>query len=433
MKSQWCKCAAGMMMVFLVSVNAFGIEVIRKEDKELDINIHGQVLGFGERVKDPSRNDLRLYLFLKQARLNFKGRFDDFKYHMQLVFGGEEEVKDKNASLGLLDLSVDFPITSMIRLKIGQFNVPYSRERVTDDAFFLFTDRSIQNLGFRVGRDVGVAVHGYFPYDIAATIGVFTGGGRDIPLRFIPQKLGTPLFVTRFGINKGLDEDIFTLKQNNFRKDSSGWALFMNGLFMRDSNVGHSTVMNVKATEKSLLTNSNWNPFINLSPLDRGDLWQGGADFAVRTSVSSCIVSAEAEANYAKYANGYGGLSLMGGRMQTSLYKAPFEVAVRYAALRPDSRFRYFDSKNKTTFDITPTGGLIHEVGPSLNFYFKEHHAKIIFEPSVLINVPVATEPGIGSYVLTDQVDQTSVLALSGASVARKVVPQAKLLFQMNF
>ena len=181
MKSQWCKCAAGMMMVFLVSVNAFGIEVIRKEDKELDINIHGQVLGFGERVKDPSRNDLRLYLFLKQARLNFKGRFDDFKYHMQLVFGGEEEVKDKNASLGLLDLSVDFPITSMIRLKIGQFNVPYSRERVTDDAFFLFTDRSIQNLGFRVGRDVGVAVHGYFPYDIAATIGVFTGGGRDIP------------------------------------------------------------------------------------------------------------------------------------------------------------------------------------------------------------------------------------------------------------
>lgn len=415
----------GIMGSLMALPTADAIKVVEKEDKALDIGIHAQLLGFAERIGDPVRNDIRLYLFLKQARLNLRGRLDDFKMHMQLVFGGEEEVRNKNASLGLLDLSVDAPLFKGLRVKFGQFNIPYSRERITDDAFFQFTDRSLQNLAFRMGRDVGIALHGYTDMGLDGTMGIFTGGGRDVPLRFLPEVLGIPLLVARVGINHDLDEDIYTLRQTDFNPDHLKWAFFVNGLYMHDSLVGHSTVLNVKATEKSLLTDSDWNPYINRSPLDKGNFWQAGGDVALRAPLSSYALTGEAEVNVGRYSNIYGSVILYGGRGQVGIYKKPIEVALRYAVIKPDDDF--------SNGGVAITGNqLIHEVGPAVTLYFLEHRLKAILETSLLVNVPVVTEANVGDYILTDQIGQATLVG-TGNAVVRKTVPQAKLLLQASF
>ena len=97
-----------------------------------------------------------------------------------MAFGGEEEVKapSPGVSLGLLEASGDIGLGGPLRLRAGQFRVPYSRERLSNPGTLLFADRSINNLMFNVGRDVGAAVYGQRG-DLVGTVGVFTGGGRS--------------------------------------------------------------------------------------------------------------------------------------------------------------------------------------------------------------------------------------------------------------
>lgn len=418
----------GILSLFLMGIpfQAKAFEVVNEQDRSLNLNLRGQVYGFAEKVKDPDRSNTRLYLFLKQARLQLQGHVDEFKYDFQAAFGGEEEVANKNSSLSLLDFSIDVPLYDALRFRVGQFRVPYSRERITDSGYYVFADRSIQNMAFSSGRDVGGAFHGKFSNDLAFALGVFTGGGRDIPLRFLPQRLGIPLTVLRFGKDTGVDEDMFTLKQNNFTPDKTAWAFFVNGEYLKDSIVGHSTVLNTKTTEKSILADSAWNPFFSTSKL--GHFFKFGSDVALRMPFGDYALSAEAEANYGKYVNSSGSISAISGRGQASLYKAPFEFGLRYAVLAPDNQF-----KNGTR-QITDNS-LIHEVTPSASFYLKDHHAKIIFDFPMLLNVPVINEPGVGSYVLTEQSSQVTLLTSKAtSSVARQnFVPQARILIQGSF
>src|SRR4029079_15829527 len=107
----------------------------------------------------------------------------------------------------------------------GQFKVPYGRESITDEAQFQKVDHSIDFLGFNLGRDVGAAIHTYAG-KFAGTAGVFTGGGRDVPLRFLPEHLGVPMLVARAGYNDGLDKDIFTVAQNDLHPQRTVKAVY---------------------------------------------------------------------------------------------------------------------------------------------------------------------------------------------------------------
>src|SRR6185295_17319208 len=137
------------------------------------------------------------------------------KYNTEWV-GGAEDVNGSNNGLTLLDYSFDVPIykTESTWLKVGQFKVPYGRESLNDDGEFQFVEHSINYNGFNLGRDYGATVHTY-QGKMAGAFGVFTGGARDVPLRFIPEKLGVPMLVARLGYNDGLDKDIFTVSQND--------------------------------------------------------------------------------------------------------------------------------------------------------------------------------------------------------------------------
>ena len=334
--------------------HAFALEVVKKDN--LSLNMDGRLQSFGlvERVNDPVKDHNRFYLFIKQARLNMNGKIDNWKYNFELAFAGEEEVLAPNpgVSLNLLDFSFDIPIVEdRLFFKVGQFNVPYSRERMANDGTLQFDDRSIQNLAFRIGRDTGGVIH-FYPGKFAVAAGIFTGGGRDVPQRFLPESLGTPMFVFRAGFNNGYDEDIFTIKQERWSAiDKTAAAFFVNGMYMNDSLVGHSSVLNIKTSEKSLLLNSNWNPFIAQAPLQRGNFWQVGGDAAIRKPIGNFLASSEAEINYGRYSNSFGRLDLVGGRAQFGLSKKPFAVGLRYAFILPDSGF--------TNSNTRVTGGTV--------------------------------------------------------------------------
>lgn len=407
---------------------AHGAEVLKTDRATMDVGGRLQLLGFGQNLKDGSQSDQRFYLFLKQGRLSVSGNVDDWRYKVQLAFGGEDEIKATSGiSLGLLDMYVDIPVPVLGKsyVRVGQFKVPYSRERLTDSGSLLFADRSVQNQAFRMGRDVGAT---FFTQagPVVGGLGIFTGGGRDIPERYLPQTLGSPMVVLRVGYDGGLGEDVFAMPTAPAQPpDSAHVAFFVNGLYVKDSRVGHSTVFNVRAAERSLLTNTNWNPYLSQAPFNLGKLWQIGADAVVRAPVGPGVASAEVEGNFGVYQNDYGDLRVPGGRAQVAYSWKPVDVALRYSFILPDQHFAVGEAP------ITGTRA-IQEVTPSLSYTFPHFPAKIVADLPIQLGTPVIFEDTVGSYLLTEQPDQTALLKKS-APITRQNVVEARLMVQASF
>ncbi len=389
-----------------------------------------QTLGFAQFLRDIYRDNARLYLYLKQARLGTTASYDDINFDVQFALGGEEEVKapSPGVALSLLDLSADIPLTRSLRIKVGQFKVPYGRENLTDEAFFQFTDVSVQYSGFKLGRDVGISLRGNSG-SVEAVLGVFTGGGRDVPIRYIPLDLGMPMIVARIGVTDGLEPDLYKMRQN-LVESTSGYELSINGLYTKDSKVGHSTALNVKLEDKSLLLNSNWNPFIAQQPLDKSELWQVGVDAAARLSGKKKGFSAEGEINYGSFKNRYGSLFLFGGRAQGGYYSNPLEFALRYSFLRPDENFGVKDNSGNVYKIVDHR--LIQEITGAISYYPEGNKVKLTAELPVYINEPLAIERNLGAYPLLQQPDQTTVIA-TGGRAERQTVVEARMQLQVMF
>lgn len=418
--------------------HAMGIEVYQNDKLNLIVGGRIQLVGYGQHVEDPVRNPNRVYLFLKQARLNMHGHVAGIKYNTEWV-GAAEDMNGSNNGLTLLDFWFDVPVykTEATWFRVGQFKVPYGRESITDEAQFQFVDNSIDFKGFNLGRDYGAAVHTYRG-NLGAVGGVFTGGARDVPLRFLPEQLGVPMLVARAGYNDGLDKDIFTVAQNDLKPQRTTKAAYVNAMYMKDTEIGHSTVLGSRTTEKTMLLNSNWNPFITRgapvagnpaipSQISRGNFWQAGWDAAARGPLGNGLVwSSEMEMDYGQFSNNYGQIDLKGARIQGALLKDKVEVALRYSMLLPDKDFNF--AGNPLT-GIQP----IHEIVPAVTYYLRGHDFKIVADAPVLVNVPVFIENNIGSYVSTEQPDQASVVTGRKGFVERQTVPEVRVMFQLAF
>jgi hypothetical protein len=377
-----------------------------------------------------------MYLFMKQARLRLAGNYNDAKFDVQLAYGGEDLVAaSPGVGLGLLDFSFDVPTPFKTRVKVGQFRVPYGRERLTDSGSLNFGDRSIQSLAFSWNRDVGAALskrHGKF----AGTAGVFTGGGRDVPQRYLPEKIGSPMLVARFGYDDGIDEDIYTVISRTPPPDRTRVAAYVNGLYLKDSLIGHSTVLNVRSTDKSLLLNPNWNPFVAQTPFVQGRVWQAGGDVVVRAPLGAYAVNAEAEANYGSFSNVYGTVTMKGGRLQAGLSRGAFDANLRYAVLYPDARMaNTFTLTGITAAQHSPlfeNDSPIREYTPSLTYHYRSNVALVADMP-IYTNMLVFKENKMGSYVATEHPDQSTVVKPGAGTATRERVVEGRLLIQVTF
>ncbi len=410
------------------------IPMARSDAAELDAGGMIQALGFAQHLDDPYKGDDRLYLFLNRARLRLSGRYDRISFYTEMGVGGEDTiVSQTGVSLSLLDFAFGIPLSpaGTTYLKVGQFKVPYGREQLAYSANLQFADRSIDNLGFKVGRDVGAAVVSK-PGRFTLVAGIFTGGGRDVPPdHYLPEKLGVPLLAARAGIGN-VDDEPFVLAQSDLAPPvrKLRGAFFVNGLYTRDSLIGHSTVLNVKLADKSLLLDGNWNPYIGQTPFSRGTWWQAGADAAARIPAGAVDLAGEAQFDFGRYDNDHGSVQIWGLRAQGGVLYGRFEVAVRYAVLGPDSKFAYM------TVPLTGSQP-IQEITPSLAWYIRGRNLKLLADAPVIIHDVVFTETGVGNYAASDLPDQATVLASMGtpttSTVARQNVVEGRLMLQAQF
>jgi hypothetical protein len=427
------------MLGAVTSGYGMGIEVFKNDKADLTIGGRMQLAGYGEYVTDPARSNGRVYMFMKQARLNLHGQVEGVKYNTEWV-GAAEDINGSNNGLTLLDYAFDLPLGKIEStwVKVGQFKVPYGREMINDEGQLQFVEHSANFNGFNLGRDYGLAVHTYHGM-LAATGGIFAGGSRDVPLRFLPERLGVPMLVARVGYNDGLDKDVYTVAQNDLNAKRTTKAAYINGMYFKNSEVGHSTVLGSRTSEKSWLMNTNWNPFINqgapvagnpatVSRLSKGDFYQIGGDLAARGPLGEGMTwNSEAQVDYGRFGNSYGDVEMFGARVQGGIAKKKVEFAARYSILFPDQHFR-----NGSTA-LTGTKP-IHEVGPALTYYMRGHDIKIVTDAPVLINVPVFVERNIGTYVSTEQPDQATVTSPNTKGYAeRQVVPQVRMMIQLAF
>lgn len=411
-------------------------ELVATDTFGLDAHGRLQWLAVGQSLDDDFRNDQRLYLFMKQARVRLNGRYEETKFDIQWAYGGEDIVAaNPGVALSLLDFSFDVPLVAGTRLKVGQFRVPYGRERLTDSGTLNFADRSIQALGFNWNRDVGAAVHtvrGKF----TGTAGVFTGGGRDVPQRYLPEIIGSPMLVARVGYNDGVDESAYEVAERGPRPGRATRAVYANALYVKDSLIGHSTVLNVRSTDKSLLVNANWNPFIAQAPLLRGTIWQAGGDAVIRKPVGATTVNAAVEVNYARFTNQYGRLDLKGGRVQVGAARGPVELNVRYAALYPDTAmantFTVAGSATPQHSRLVESDKPMREITPSIAWAWRRN-VTLVADLPVLLDMLVFKENRLGTYVASEQPDQTTVVKPGAGSVERQTVIEGRLLVQFTF
>jgi len=418
------------LAVLAPAISRAEVPVLESKDAVVSVGGLTQLIGFGQHLNDSYKNNARAYLFMKESRFLAHGRYHDFQMNLEMALGGENAVSaSTGVSLSLLELNVDVPLRFLgehTYIRIGQFKVPYGRERLTYSGGSQFLERSITDQAFRIGWDVGAAVV-YHPGKFSLIGGIFTGGGRDVPpQRYLPERLGIPQLVVRAGYGD-VDDDLFALR-NDLHPAALKTAVFANAMYTKDSTVGHSSVFNVKLAEKSWMLNSNWNPYIGTSPLSKGNWWQVGGDVAIRTPLTDTTsFSGEAEFNWAGFSNDYGVVHAAGARAQGGVLVKNFEIALRYAVVFPDKNFASGGQA------IASNGDPIHEITPSLAWYISGQNLKLVADMPILVRVPVFSEKGVGSYVSSELPDQASVLKTAGNTVGRQNIVEARLMFQAAF
>ncbi|MNK96883.1 hypothetical protein D3C87_1171930 [compost metagenome] len=389
------------------------------------------LMGLGEVSHDTIRDKYKIYLFQKNSRLEFSAKNGGNLFYSQLALGGED-VYTGNTNLTLLDMYTKIP-TPFGNLVAGQYKVPFGGEQLTDGGNLVFNKRSLLELGFQMGRDYGVGWQTSMG-PVNAMVGVFAGGGRDVPERYIPVSMGVPLMVARVGVGE-IGKDLFSLPepyetQRTFGEDVTRSGLYLNGLYTKNTLVGHGSVLSQRKFDNTIMLNTAWNPYLTAQPNSTGnEYWAAGVDYKVQNGP----LTAEAEVNHAQFSNNLGNLQLSGARAQVGYNVNPFEVALRYSALLPDTKFAATNATTKATTALTPDGKAIQEIAPSITWFINGHNLKLVADLPIQIDAPVVTETKIGNYNLINQPDQTSYLTTGVGSLSRQFIVQGRLGLQYQF
>ncbi|MDI6758012.1 MAG: hypothetical protein QME32_08360, partial [Endomicrobiia bacterium] len=230
------------------------------------------------------------------------------------------------------------------------------------------------------------------------------------------------------GVNNNLDKDVFTPYQvERGASDGARYAGYVNAFYTRDSRVGHGTALGIKYFDKSLLLNSNWNPYISSSL--QAEYMQAGADFALEKPLGKAVLLSEVEVNYGRYSNTSGEIKLVGGVVKQSVSAGKYEFGLRYAAIIPDANMAYSTSTTGVRYKIVDAG-IIHEITPSIVINHSKN-IKVVMDAPIGIGTPVVMEKNNGPYDLMKQPDQTSYIR--SGKVERQDIFTGRLMFQFVF
>jgi len=110
-------------------------------------------------VHDDAEDDVEHGLQLRRARVVFGGNFfgEHNKFKTELALSPRDMgFKDGTAhQTPILDWYFEFDHLQSLTLRVGQYKVPYSRQRVVSSGDLQLVDRSLANGEFNLDRDVG--------------------------------------------------------------------------------------------------------------------------------------------------------------------------------------------------------------------------------------------------------------------------------------
>lgn len=122
---------------------------------------------------------------IRRARVAFTGYVfsRDITYKMELALSPRDiGLEDAVTRSPLLDLYFRFSHLRDLALQVGQYKVPYNRERVISSGNLNLVDRSIANAEFNLDRDVGLDLRSRDLFELGLLryyAGIYTGEGRD--------------------------------------------------------------------------------------------------------------------------------------------------------------------------------------------------------------------------------------------------------------
>ncbi len=146
----------------------------------------------GHTAGSPSGEDFSHDLRIRRARLAFTGFFfgEDNRYKLEIAVSPNDLAINDHApnedidiqTSPLLDFYFDFRQNRDFNVRIGQYKVPYNRQRVISSGNLQMVDRSIANGEFNLDRDIGFDLRSrdlggldMFRY----YAGIYMGRGRD--------------------------------------------------------------------------------------------------------------------------------------------------------------------------------------------------------------------------------------------------------------
>lgn len=161
----------------------FSLQIRGRMQLRYDVEHYNTV---GEAAKDVAQA-----LQVRRMRLLLQGAvFSPYvKYHFQFGFSPRDmqnDLPNENGSIRrnpLRDARLEFDRLRDFTVWIGQFKVPFSRQRMLSSAYMNMVDRSIVNAEFNLDRDIGVQIMsrdiGGLGGRLAYYAGVFMGEGRN--------------------------------------------------------------------------------------------------------------------------------------------------------------------------------------------------------------------------------------------------------------
>jgi hypothetical protein len=131
--------------------------------------------------------DMSQSVQLRRARLQFKGNYygADNKFKVELALSpGDTGMSDGEGptTSALLDWYFDFEQLRDLSLRVGQYKVPHSRQRVVSSGDLELVDRSIINAEFNLDRDIGIDLRSEDLFGLGLLryyAGIYGGEGRN--------------------------------------------------------------------------------------------------------------------------------------------------------------------------------------------------------------------------------------------------------------
>lgn len=163
---------AGLAMVLLVAVHGAGVHAMA--DYEFPFDVRGRVQPRYEYERRDGQADHSSF-FIRRARLDFRGHAHGRALTWRIM-------PELARTATLRDAWLDYAFSDAVRIRFGQYSVPFNWARDSSSSRHQFIERPVANNDFQWndGRDIGVMLHGDIGERVRYGIGAFGGEGGNV-------------------------------------------------------------------------------------------------------------------------------------------------------------------------------------------------------------------------------------------------------------